>query len=528
MNKTLQSSPPINLHYQDYSSASKARIVVIDDSSNNIKIIATLLKQEGYEVLTAMEAAKGLLIAETKLPDLILLDVMMPGMNGFEACRLLKENKKTREIPVIFITAASDTDSILAGLAAGAVDYISKPFKPLELIARVKNHLKFKTSSEYLGALFESRYHSFITLNKKLEIVAFNEIANERELLFNNKLYKSGEPIGNYIPVENRRSFEVKAIAVLKGKTLSYERKYKVKNINYWFNYLLEPIHNKQGEITGCLINGTDITEKKEYALRANEYHQKIKEIYTEAQESLCYASYIQKSIYPGVAALSKQFPDHFVLFQSKEKVSGDLYWSHRFGHKDLLVLGDCTGHGVPGALLTTISIVLLERIVKYNGITSPDKILSEMDLLLCETLKQKEGGIKVGLEMAICLIDREKGTVEYAGAKRSLIMAHNEDTFEIKASRHDIGCGGENKVFKKHLLQPVKGSSIYLFSDGIIDQIGGNQHKKFMKKNLEKMILFINREPMCQQKTFFEKTIAEWIGEGEQTDDILLIGIKF
>ena len=512
---------------QDYSAMRTARIVIIDDSASNIKIIATLLRQEGYEVLTALDAHKGLMIAETKLPDLILLDVMMPEMNGFEACELLKANKKTKDIPVIFITAASDTESVLKGLGTGAVDYISKPFIQQELVARVKNHLKFKTSSEYLGALFESKYHSFITLNKNLEIVAFNEIANEREFLFNGDHYKKGEPILKYIPDANRRSFGTKAEGVLKGKTLSYERKYSVKNTSYWFHYVLEPIHNKQGEIMGCLINGTDITEKKGYVTRANDYHQKIKEMYTEAQESLSYASYIQKSIYPAATKLTKQFPDHFVFFQSKEKVSGDLYWSHRFGNKDLLVLGDCTGHGVPGALLTTISIVLLERIVKDNGVTAPEKILREMDLLLSETLKQRDGGIKVGLEMGVCLFDRKKETLVYAGAKRPLIMAHGEDSFEVRADRYDLGGGGEAKTFKKHRMNLVKGSCLYLYSDGIIDQIGGAQQKKLMKKNLEKIILSVNTKPMVQQKAIFEKEICEWIGTGEQTDDILLIGIK-
>ena len=190
MTKHLQKKDSVILPGQEYSPINPSRIVIIDDSSANIKIVANLLRQEGYEVLTALDARKGLMIVETKLPDLILLDVMMPEMNGFELCELLKANKKTKEIPVIFITAASDTESILKGLAVGAVDYISKPFQQQELVARVKNHLKFKTSSEYLSALFESRYHSFITLNKKLEIIHFNEIANEREFLLTNAFTK--------------------------------------------------------------------------------------------------------------------------------------------------------------------------------------------------------------------------------------------------------------------------------------------------------------------------------------------------
>ncbi|PBQ33771.1 hypothetical protein CNR22_18945 [Sphingobacteriaceae bacterium] len=512
---------------QHHSRLNRPRIMIIDDSSANVKIIASLLSKEGYEVLTALDARKGVLITESKLPDLILLDVMMPDMNGFEVCSLLKSKKKTREIPIIFISALSETESLLKGLELGAVDYIRKPFNPPEVLARVKNHLKTHTSSGQLGALFESRYHSFITLNKQLEIVAFNEIANEREFLFNQKLYRIGDSILHYIPLANRLSFETKVKSVFTGKTLSFERKYDADNKHYWFQYLLEPIQNKQGSIVGCLVNGTDITEKKEYAIRANDYHKKLKDIYTETQESLSYASYIQKSIYPQQAILNKQFPDHFILFNSKEKVSGDFYWSHRSGNKDILVLGDCTGHGVPGALLTTISIVLLERLVKDNKITSPEKILSQMDVLVAETLKQKNGGMHVGLEMAICVFDRKSGTLNYAGAKRSLLMAHGDDIFEVKASRHDIGDGNANKTFQKHLIHPVQGSCVYLLSDGITDQIGGSKQKKFMKKNLEKIILSANAKPMIEQKTIFQNAISEWKGNGEQTDDMLLIGVK-
>ncbi|WP_317898004.1 response regulator [Aurantibacillus circumpalustris] len=512
---------------QDPVGHSTPRVIIIDDSPDNIKIVANILSQEGYEVLTALDAKKGLLIAETKLPDLILLDIMMPEMNGFEVCSLLKANDKTKETPIIFLTGATDSESILNGLLVGAADYITKPIKKQELLARVKNQLKFKMSSEYVGALFESRYHSIITFNKKFEIVNFNKISNERELLFNKINYKKGESILQHVPTANQRTFISKAEGVFKGKTNSYERNYTLHDKDIWFDYQLEPIHNMQGEIIGCVINGTDVTEKKEYALRANEYHRKIKETYAEAQESLSYASYIQKSIYPESNDLNKQFPEHFILFKSKEKVSGDLYWSYNFGNKDLIVIGDCTGHGVPGALLTTISIVLLERIVKYNNITSPNKILSEIDTLITETLKQKEGGLKVGLEMAVCLFDRDNGTLEYAGAKRPLIMAHGEDLFEIKADRFDIGGGGEAKIFKNHLLYPVKGSSLYMFSDGMVDQIGGVQHKKFKKKNLQTLIQTENSKPMNQQKLAFEKSISEWMGLEEQTDDILLMGIK-
>src|SRR6185369_10765928 len=116
--------------------------------------------------------------------------------------------------------------------------------------------------------------------------------------------------------------------------------------------------------------------------------------------QGLRYAAYIQRAIFPNNLEVSSQFDDSFVLFKSKEKVSGDFYWTHDLGDKSLLILGDCTGHGVPGALLTTISIVLLERIVKYQQIYSPEKILSELNNNIVAILNQKDGVVKDGLEM--------------------------------------------------------------------------------------------------------------------------------
>lgn len=502
------------------------KVLVIDDSVENIQILGNFLKKEGYDVLTANSANSGFSIAEAKLPDLILLDIMMPDMNGYELCEKLKNNNRTIDIPVIFLTALNDHSNIVKGFELGAVDYLNKPYNKHELLARVKNHLHIRLSNEHTKALFESVYHSYITLNLELEIVNFNNIANTREELFGNNKFKVGENIFNYIRPEDHSIFRRKIENVYKGKISVMERQYIYNGQVNWFNYIFEPIISSQGEIVGCLINGTDITDKKGFELRVQEYTHKLKEIYQESQQSLEFASYIQNAIFPTKNNFNSVLEDHFLIYKPKDFVSGDFYWMHTIGNKVLIVMGDCTGHGVPGALLTTISVLLLERIVKFNGIISPDEILSEMDTNLRETLKNDHSNFDNGMEIGVCLIDKKKQTAEYAGAKRSLYVIEEGLLNEIKSNRIDLGGPGV-KHFKKHTIHFTDRSIFYLFSDGFTDQIGGANQKRFMKKNLLSLILSCVNEELSEQKNIIDHAMSEWMKNSTQTDDMTLIGFK-
>jgi PAS domain S-box-containing protein len=504
----------------------QAKILVIDDSVDNIKILGSVLKKEGYEVLTANTSNSGLSIAQAKTPDIILLDVMMPEMNGYALCQKLKSNQRTAEIPVIFLTALTDETNIVKGFELGAVDYVSKPFNQLELLARIKNHLQVKLANEHTKALFESVYHTYITINKDLQIVNYNYIANVREELFGSGFLEVGQNIFEYIKQEDHNVFRRKIENVFKGKVSILERQYKLEEGSSWFNYIFEPIISSQGEIVGCLINGTDITDKKGFELRVQQYNHQLKEVYQESQQSLEFASYIQNAIFPVKKDISASIKDHFLIYKPKDFVSGDFYWMHSFGNKILFVMGDCTGHGVPGALLTTISVLLLERIVKFNAITSPDEILYEIDANLRDTFRNGDSKLEHGMEIAICLFDKKKRTVDFAGAKRSLYMVNNNEIHELKASRYDLG-GNNEKIFKKHHVTFDEDTIFYLFSDGITDQMGGEHQKRFMKRNLINLIAYNCKEELNDQKATYEHALAEWMKNCSQTDDITMIGLK-
>ncbi|PBQ33770.1 hypothetical protein CNR22_18940 [Sphingobacteriaceae bacterium] len=138
-------------------------ILIVDDSSENLKLLGNSLKNAGFNILAALTGKQALALAAGKQPDLILLDVMMPEMNGFEVCEALKQNDSTCRIPIIFLTASVEIESIKNGFDAGGADYIAKPFNPDELILRIKNHLKQKTERENLER--ELRFRSYVLKN---------------------------------------------------------------------------------------------------------------------------------------------------------------------------------------------------------------------------------------------------------------------------------------------------------------------------------------------------------------------------
>ncbi|MDY6992974.1 MAG: hybrid sensor histidine kinase/response regulator [Pseudomonadota bacterium] len=130
-----------------------AKILIVDDTINNIRVLGTILKREGYQINVAQNGKQALTIIEKVLPDLILLDVMMPEMDGFETCAYLKNNNETKEIPIIFLTAKTETENIVKGFELGAVDYITKPFQAAELIVRVQTHLELKFSRDMIQTI---------------------------------------------------------------------------------------------------------------------------------------------------------------------------------------------------------------------------------------------------------------------------------------------------------------------------------------------------------------------------------------
>lgn len=250
-----------------------------------------------------------------------------------------------------------------------------------------------------------------------------------------------------------------------------------------------------------------------------------------DINDSIEYAMNVQNLIMPTENELKTIFPDSFVLFRPKSVVSGDFYWIHRTASRILIAVIDCTGHGIPGAMMSFLGFNLLENVVKSKLIEEPHLILAELNAEVFSTLSKKNENLnsKYGMDISIVAIDTAKRELHFAGAHHSLYLIRNGELTDFKGDKFSIGTlfTGAEKQFTPHRIFYNADDCIYLFSDGFVDQIGGTDRKKFYYAPFKKLLIDNSGLAMSQQKEHSENTYLKWRGEREQTDDLLLIGIR-
>ncbi|WP_375563194.1 PP2C family protein-serine/threonine phosphatase [Bernardetia sp. OM2101] len=245
-----------------------------------------------------------------------------------------------------------------------------------------------------------------------------------------------------------------------------------------------------------------------------------------QIQSSIRYAERIQSAILPSSNYLSELLPKHFVFYKPKDVVSGDFYWCRNENNKTIIAVADCTGHGVPGAFMSLIGHQLLNRAVVDKKIYSPEKILTNINRAIRAVWNQERASIHEGMEMAICVIDKEKNTISFAGAKRPICIIQNHELNYIKGDRVGID-GTENATYTKHEFEVKPNTQIYLYSDGYQDQFGGKDNKRFMSKTLRELFQKIETKESSEQLEEVVTTFNVWKRSYDQIDDILVLGIK-
>ncbi|TAE67703.1 MAG: hypothetical protein EAZ85_14875 [Bacteroidetes bacterium] len=278
-----------------------------------------------------------------------------------------------------------------------------------------------------------------------------------------------------------------------------------------------------------------ELAQNNEEIATQRDSAEKLGELLVEKNQhiisSINYAKQIQESILPLSEDITKVLPEHFILFKPRDIVSGDFYF---FAHKDnktVIAAIDCTGHGVPGALMSMVGNQILNEIIVISEIYSPDLILNELHKGIRKALKQEETTNRDGMDMSLITIYHQEKKVEFAGAKNPLIYVQNNELVHLKGDKNAIGGEQreENRIFTKHTISTENKTYFYLFSDGYQDQFGGKERKKFMIKKMKELLFDIHKKDMITQKEILKHEIEIWINESTepQTDDILVIGIK-
>jgi serine phosphatase RsbU (regulator of sigma subunit) len=244
--------------------------------------------------------------------------------------------------------------------------------------------------------------------------------------------------------------------------------------------------------------------------------------------DSITYAKRLQNAILPQVSAIKQYFPESFVLYRPKDIVAGDFYWMQEVGDSIFIAACDCTGHGVPGAMVSVVCSGALNRAVKEFNITDPGKILDKTREIVIETLQKSDIDVKDGMDISLCAIKRSEPTiVNWAGANAPLWYAHDAEVQTIIADKQPIGMQDGQKDFTTNRLKLSKGDTIYMFSDGYIDQFGGPEGKKFKSKPFRELIKSMSPQSMDEQRKTLDTTFENWKGDQVQTDDVCIIGIR-
>ena len=379
----------------------------------------------------------------------------------------------------------------------------------------------------------EKKYNYELREKENLKLKAQNAIQEERNA--KQRVYILGMSAGILLLI-------TLAFVILRG----YQQKRKANEL---LTIQKQQIEEKNEELT--ILNDRIAKQRDLVEAQKNQ----IEHIHQELTHSIEYAQRIQSSILPHEKILDDAFSEHFILFKPRDIVSGDFYWFSSYNNISIVTVADCTGHGVPGAILSMLGMSFLHEIVQKEGTVRPDKILCRLREEIINSLQQRGlvGEQKDGMDMAIIAYDHKNSKVQFAGANNPLyIITDNElqineesanavklfdDSksktqnskllYEIKPDKMPIAIYEKMNDFTCHEITIKKGDSLYLFSDGYADQFGGAKGKKLKYKPFKRLLLENSDYPLSKQGEILDKFITEWKGDYEQIDDICVIGVK-
>jgi len=244
---------------------------------------------------------------------------------------------------------------------------------------------------------------------------------------------------------------------------------------------------------------------------------------------SINYARHIQQAALPPEEIMATTLPEHFVFYKPRDIVSGDFYWLKREREKIVLAVADCTGHGVPGAFLSMLGISQLNDVVKRVKTLKANEILNSLRDNFIRILHQEKGDqTKDGMDISLCVFDFQNKRMQFAGAHNPIYIIRDGNLKTYDADRMPIGFAiSKNQTFTNYEFELKKDDTIYMFTDGYLDQFGGDKKRKFMRTNFKKLLLSIYDKPMQKQQQLMETAFDKWKGENKQVDDVLVMGLR-
>jgi serine phosphatase RsbU (regulator of sigma subunit) len=252
-----------------------------------------------------------------------------------------------------------------------------------------------------------------------------------------------------------------------------------------------------------------------------------IEEKNRDITDSINYAQKIQNSILPALSDFSKVFADFGILYKPKDIVAGDFYFMERDSNYVYIAAADCTGHGVPGAMVSVICSNALSFAINEKGLNSTKEILDVVRDIVVDKFVGSPDGIKDGMDVSLCRFDIQTNELEYTGANNPVYVVSGDNLEVLKPDKQPVGHFDYAKPFESQILQLQKNDLVYMFSDGFADQFGGEKGKKLKYKPFKEMLIAIKDQPIDSQMRVLDNKFEEWKGDFEQVDDVCVIGVK-
>jgi serine phosphatase RsbU (regulator of sigma subunit)/CheY-like chemotaxis protein len=533
--------------------------------------------ESGEEALELLQD----LINENKDIPVLISDQLMPGMKGDE---LLKEVHNilptTRKI---LLTGQATMNSVVNAInQAQLYRYIAKPWdatdlkltvqeaaksyfldvkfnKHIAVLERVNQAVTILAHEVKVSKLAQVLIHEIIDylkldrvsvvfptyqshLNKHItaqngqysyteNLLLPDEIitqsAKEKKMILEaNALHQSSYKNNPYIQANKPACFLVYPITY-KNETIATIYAEKTKKSNYFIDEHITYIKLLLDQ-AAIMFDNAFLYEGLEQVII--ERTQVIEQQNKDIQDSIRYAKRIQSAVMPNEADIQKHLPHSFIFFSPKDIVSGDFYWSLQVEDYFFISAGDCTGHGVPGAFMSLIGSMLLHTIVSTYKMYDTGKILTELHTSIQKTLQNTNndeyGTIQDGMDISLCRLNTKTNQLQFSGANHIVYIFQNGQMQEYKTDKMPIG-GQHDYTFSAQEIQLNPKDTFYMFTDGITDQFGGEDGKKFSRKQFTSLLEHIYPMDSKQQLEYVKKYMSEWKKDNPQTDDMLLIGVK-
>ena len=270
-----------------------------------------------------------------------------------------------------------------------------------------------------------------------------------------------------------------------------------------------------------------DKVQERTFEIQTQKEH--IEKQNKEIKYSFDYAKKIQNTVLPRHEVFDGLFGEHFIFFKPKDIVSGDFYWVSQSEQRIVLTAADCTGHGVPGSLMSMLGITMLHEIVNEKNVLHSEDILNQLRLSIARTLKQegKIGEQKDGIDMALMIYDTASKKLEFSGANSPLYIIRNGEMLEYKGNNMPVAYYEKMSDFTRYTIDMKQGDRVYMFTDGFPDQFGGPQGKKFKYRPFKDLLLEVHERPLEEQQRILSLIFDEWKGDLSQIDDVLVIGLR-